>query len=541
MPFLNSNKKIFWSVACLYIIWYFYVVLQNAVNFPYYDDYAAILDSVLKIKNAKSFAQFFEAIFSQHSEHRLVFTRLIAWLSTFFTSQINFRLLVLLGNLAILLIFYLLIQKTSNHHKNYLHILPIVFLVFHLQSYSNTFWAMSGLQNYWVLVWVISCIIYAFDEKQKNQNLSYFFLVLAVFTSGNGIFLVPVMAFLLALQKKFKQAIRLITIGFLLAIFYFLGFQGKEYFASNQSIFETLIRILKFLGAFVGAFVFHPNLSFISVFVGWLVILFFVYLFIQKYYLKNPKLFAFYGFLLLTGLVVSITRSKLGFEFAATSRYRINSVLLISCFYLSWIETIRTSKYILWATTLFLFVFNSYINYFYFSKVTQAKQQRLADAWLWNHGQTPSGHPDSLLVKTVLAETQKSNLFKTPFIDEGKLIYEQKFDKNSLKNLTNCEFGIDFIDSKENNVVIKGWAKFEKRKANFLNTYLLFDDGKRQFCIPALYQIRFDIAAQKKSFQYLESGFLGFIPKKGFNHFKGIFITDGQKKGFISIKNNLKN
>lgn len=541
MSFLNSNKKIFWSVACLYIIWYFYVVLQNAVNFPYYDDYAAILDSVYKVKNAKSFYEGFEAMFSQHSEHRIVFTRLVALISTIFTSQINFRFIVFLANLAIPIIFYLLIQETSNYHKNYLYLLPIVFLTFHLQSYSNTFWAMSGLQNYWVLVWALCCVINAFDEKPKNQYLTYIFLVLAVFTSGNGIFLVPVIAFILFLQRKYKQASWVFSIGITLAVIYFYGFEGKAYFISNQSIFETLIRILKFFGAFVGAFVFHPSLSFISVSVGWAIITFFLYLFIQKYYLKNPKLFALYGFLLLTGLVVSITRSKLGFEFAATSRYRINSILLMVCFYLTWIDSIRTSKYILWAATLFLFVFNSYINYFYFSKVTQAKQQRLADAWLWNHGQIPTGHPDSVLVKTILKKTEVASVFKTPIIDEKELIKVEKLDENSLKNLTNCEFGIDFIDSNDTNVVIKGWAKFEKRKANFLKMYFLFEDEKSKFYIQTLYQIRFDVAAQKKSFDYLESGFLGFIPKKDFNNFKGIYLTDNQKKGFISIKNNLKN
>lgn len=541
MPFTNSNKKIFWAVAIIYIFSYFYFILQNAVDFPYYDDYAAILESVYKIKNAKSFYEGFEVMFSQHSEHRIVFTRLVAWISTIFTSQINFKLLVLFGNLAIPLIFFLSIRKISNPKNNFLPLLPIVFLLFNFQSYSNAFWAMSGLQNYWVLVWSLCCVIYAFDEKKVNQKLAYIFLILAVFTSGNGIFLVPVIAFILFLERKYTQAIWLISVGLILALIYFYGFEGKAYFISNQSIFETLIRILKFFGAFVGAFVFHPSLSFISVSVGWAIISFFLYLFFQKYYLQNPKLFAFYGFLLLTGLVVSITRSKLGFEFAATSRYRINSILLIVCFYLAWIDSIRTSKYILWVATLFLFVFNSYINYFYFSKVTQATQQRLADAWLWNHGKTPTGHPDSVLVKSILRKSEVSSVYKTPIIDERELIKVEKLDENSLKNLTNCEFGIDFIDSNDTNIIIKGWSKFEKRKANFLKIYFLIDDGKSKFYIPTLYQIRFDVAAQKKSFDYLESGFLGFIPKKDFNNFKGIYLTDNQKKGFISIKNNLKN
>src|SRR6266542_1891938 len=85
-------------------VMYYAVVSQNVVNIPIMDDYEAILQFLLNFKSA-SFGEKLALMFSQHAEHRLLFSRIVY--VTYYTlfGHVNFKHIIFIADLQLLAIF----------------------------------------------------------------------------------------------------------------------------------------------------------------------------------------------------------------------------------------------------------------------------------------------------------------------------------------------------------------------------------------------------------------------------------------------------
>src|SRR5205823_6463260 len=136
----------------------------------------------------------------------IVYDRLITWLDFSLFGKLNYRHLMVVGNLSLvglLAIFGLVFGRTlSLDNKNLvsqysfsltdclIYLPPVAFLLLNLSQWENMFWGMAALQNFTVVLWIVGAIY----VLSFTQNLPFALLmaIAATLTSGNGILIWPI-------------------------------------------------------------------------------------------------------------------------------------------------------------------------------------------------------------------------------------------------------------------------------------------------------------------------------------------------------------
>src|SRR4051812_42559084 len=98
------DKWVGYGVLSIPAIVYFAIVCQYAVNIPSQDDYGATLDFLCQYKLAHGTDKIW-LLFSQHNEHRILSSRIVYVLYNQLSGTINFRHIIILANLQLLLVF----------------------------------------------------------------------------------------------------------------------------------------------------------------------------------------------------------------------------------------------------------------------------------------------------------------------------------------------------------------------------------------------------------------------------------------------------
>jgi hypothetical protein len=202
--------------ALLYFTYWYYF----SQNIPHWDDYA-IIAFADKLQNQNlGFFQKVALFFSQHNEHRIVFTRFWAMVSVWATGLLNFKFLMAVGNLALVVILLLFARIFAKQKLPLSYLIPVSVLVFQLPHYENTYWGMASVQNFWV----VSFSLLAIYQLAKGR-IPYLFLPLAAFTSANASVLLPIIGLILLFfdgdrSKVFKFSI----LSALVLLFYFLNY-----------------------------------------------------------------------------------------------------------------------------------------------------------------------------------------------------------------------------------------------------------------------------------------------------------------------------
>ena len=129
---------------------YLYLIYSYSLNLPFADDFAQ-LDETIRLVQSTNFAEKFSIIFAPHNEHRVVFNRLAFTLSYVLFDEIDFRILAITGNIALLALLFLFFKILKTAHTNLLYFIPVSILLFQLQFWKNMTWAASALQNQYVL------------------------------------------------------------------------------------------------------------------------------------------------------------------------------------------------------------------------------------------------------------------------------------------------------------------------------------------------------------------------------------------------------
>ena len=120
-----------------------YIFLKYAVNIPHWDDHALKAFQV-NYNKSSSFVEKIQLIFAQHNEHRIALTRLFSLLIYEIKGTIDYRWLMILGNLSLIGTFSLLCLILKKHNCSgepfaVFYFIPISFLFFGLQLHENLF------------------------------------------------------------------------------------------------------------------------------------------------------------------------------------------------------------------------------------------------------------------------------------------------------------------------------------------------------------------------------------------------------------------
>lgn len=331
----QSASHFYWLIvlAAAYISWYFYYVVQYAVNIPYLDDYDAILNYILTFREINLGNQL-KSLLLPHSEHIMIMTRVVSWVSYSLAGKIDFGNLLIIGNglLVIQLAFLYRLFTPSNRFSVFYFL--VVVLVFLNPQYSPTsFWAMALWSNIWVLLPVTLSIFLL-----SNPKIWYWALpaaLLSLFSNGNGLMIWPVGFLILLLDKRsLNQHLVWISTAILAcgAYFYLMRQQPSSGIFELSNLPFLPLNILAFLGSY-GALLGGKLGQSMAVLVGIIVVVTSIFTF-QKYLQTRERtdliLLSLMAFIFLTALAVALFRAEKGLSIIIGGRYRHYSSLAVA-------------------------------------------------------------------------------------------------------------------------------------------------------------------------------------------------------------------
>ncbi|GHB81365.1 hypothetical protein [Persicitalea jodogahamensis] len=337
-------------VGIFFWVWEYY-----AINIPKWDDHA-LKAFLLEYLQAPDFSGKVQALFRQHNEHRITITRFIALLDFEIFGALNFKRLMLYGNIILVGMIALWWVVLKNNNKPFYTLIPIPFIWLTLSHYENMYWGMAAVQNFGVVVFSVWALYCSISRRRGPFLLSLVLAALACLTSGNGLLVLPIGSVLLLLAPRWRRLVVWLAVSAGYVTVYFFNFQRSPANPDTHFGVGSFVKgYLYFLGSFAEAFPVqnHPQaclilgaiLFLVAVSIGFATVFSLVRNRYEYDFAKITDLFCLgvILFVLGTALIVVYSRVGFGLEGLLTSRYKIYSFLLLLVAYLYVVIPIRGS------------------------------------------------------------------------------------------------------------------------------------------------------------------------------------------------------
>jgi hypothetical protein len=221
-PFFNAAKYLFVFVPAIVC---FFVVNKYAVNIPSQDDYDAILVFLTRYKTTHGSEKLYLCL-SQHNEHRILLSRIVYVLYYSVFEKINFRNMILIGNVQLLFTFIILISFIKKAVPQFWVITSFITgaCLFDLTNWENADFAMAAMQNYGVMFLLVLSIWLYSNNGRVFMGLAVIVQVVLMFSSGNGILAAAfIVLFNLINKSRVRQYISAAAL-FVFAPLYFIHY-----------------------------------------------------------------------------------------------------------------------------------------------------------------------------------------------------------------------------------------------------------------------------------------------------------------------------
>lgn len=336
-----TKRITFLAVMILTPILVFYGLLAHeTVNLPYLDDYG-VLRFVCDWSQLQTLHDKLGAIIgSQHNEYKVMFANAIYALQYLSTGHVNFAVLSAFGNFFVLPLYLVLYRMWAADRRaieeRVLLFVPVSWMLFQLQYYSLLSWPGSTLQNIPVVFFSLLAIQLLSRDTQGAFYLSLVSLALAIASSGNGFFVIPVGCLMLIQFRRPARIAGLLCVSVAMLAVYLHGYNfNSSQSHADHSVVSSLHHIsplyaLSLLGASIARYGSYIPAAIL----GGCLCGAFLYSIFDKFYIKNPAIFYSICFILITSVAISGLRSDLGTAQSLVSRYRIYSNLMLVFFYL---------------------------------------------------------------------------------------------------------------------------------------------------------------------------------------------------------------
>lgn len=398
----NSRKALALCLILIPLALFGYIFQKYAINIPHWDD-LAVRNSLTDFLTTDSFFDKIRILFAQHNEHRIFLTRLFALLVYAIKGTLDLKMLMFLGNLSLIGILCIFYRFSRRNNLDLLALVPLAYLIFNTGLYENVFWGMASVQNFWVisLAFVsLYFLIFSFGKLTKT----YFYLAIAtgflgVFTSSNGI-LIPIVGIaILLFQKRYRELVIWGISSTLFLFLYFFQYQSspdkaaKVDFSSPSLLFKGILAVI---GNAVDVSFIAPNKHLDLSMATGVILLIIIALFsfqvlFRKYSItqRNNDLFLL-GCLVFLGITcvgIAIGRLSYGIDVLLTSKYKVNSVLLLSICYLIMLNSIAKEKQqkIIIVAIILSICFNFYTYLAEFQHVSYLRHERITDQFKIQH------------------------------------------------------------------------------------------------------------------------------------------------------------
>jgi len=461
--------------------------------------------------------------------------RLAALACYYLKGSLDFKILILFGNLSLICIFIILyISFEREKREKPLLFIPVALLYFQPQYAEATQWATATSSFFLVYVFALLTLM-LFNRHTPAIHLLMIFLSLcATFTYGNGVFVPMVISILLFLTKRWKEAI---FWAFAAVVFVF-GFQFRSI---SDALFSPgpmagTWKILDYFFTFVGSGLAFSNHT-PALLTGIALTLYFFFLLGVKYYRRNPVFFGFYLFLLLSAFANTLSRISLGFSPYLTSRYSFITVLLLIGVYLSLIECLKNRK-LFYAVCVFSVLFAilfSAISYLLNFNQYRVRHQLLHDSMLcWQVNREGLPYPDGNRAKDILERAVKTGVFKPPSIKVSDY-YSKRIPLNdiSYKKERIINRVDSYIETSEL-ILVRGWAFLYDEDSHDVKIYLILDSPYVRYIYTTISRVRPDVTTHHKI--HLNQGFLDHSGFTGLIK-KADLIEGNYDLGVVLVKN----
>lgn len=410
------------------IIIYVFIVVYFSVNIPYLDDYRFfeyinISDGYLR----------FQKLFAQHNEHRLVWNGLMTEFCYLVFGKINFEYLIYIGNFGLLLFFLLLLRIFKEQKIPMPIFIPVPYFLFNPQGWENMTWSTASLQNYYVLFFAL-LTLYLWNKKVLYGYIAaWFFGALTAYTSANGLLILLILIFfqLMEFAKEMKipvtpeQKIFILKKHFALLIisllciavvfcFYFVSYKKPVYHPSIIAALLQPLLLSQYIGILLGSYM---AIKILALLVGVLEIFIFIFLTYKRYDQKNPIIYYFMIFILLSILIIGLGRSGFGIEQALSSRYEILSIIFFVLIYLAIAELYPeqfAKKLVIYCLTLLAVIFNIYSTVISIENLSSRKNMLVEGMKTWEKTGQGLTFPNQKYADFLIKQSQQKGTYHPP-------------------------------------------------------------------------------------------------------------------------------
>ncbi len=352
-----------WGLLIFINVLFSYIVVDFSLNVPYYDDFDAIGAFILQNK-VPGFWNRFTHLLDQYAEHRIGYTRLVSLMYFQIFGYINFKHLILwgLGGLLGIQIFvFAQVRKSSNSG---LILLISSVLLLNFQYWENMMSAMTALQNLSAPFFSLGALFFLTRSTSLNNRLlAYLFVCFSVFTSGNGIILLPIgLIFILLNRESRSETLRwILFMVFIFGVYFYQYTTPPEVFGGRSNVWVALANPLALFQNFTLFMTscFHGiGVPYLGCFaLGALLVVYMSYYSYDALVSGNEKKSKWYAsifiYLLGTSCLVALNRSE-SLENMLFSRYKIYSTLLMLFVFLTSLELFARkwvfTVYVIWSS-----------------------------------------------------------------------------------------------------------------------------------------------------------------------------------------------
>lgn len=233
---------------------YYTFLLHHALNVPVGDDFVVILKFLLEWDWATdSISQKWSLLTQNFIDHRLVYTRLSALLIRFLLGNLDFRGIMLAGNLTLLGLMWLLTRPLAAAKLSWWYYLPVSLLIFQPIAYEGNFWAIAST-NYMPVCFLSLLCLYLLHKPQPGMVFWALLTAIgATLTFANGLLLWPIGCVLLFINNR-RQALVWWLLATIIAIaLYFYNFSYSNQPYVLQNLFHRCIAVSTTFFMMVGA------------------------------------------------------------------------------------------------------------------------------------------------------------------------------------------------------------------------------------------------------------------------------------------------
>ena len=302
---------------------YLLVLRHFWFNAPVWDDYDAVLDSVMMLMDASSPREWLGALVHQHNEHRIAVPRLISWMMATLFGQVDFRVLVLIGNLGSVAIVVLAWVEFREEVAAPLFA-GAAFLMLQLSYYQAALSALTALSNLGVVLFSFACLFFALRDRWPAAAASILCGILAVGSLANGLIALPMAAAACAFAGKRERAWLFASVAVALWLLYFWSYKPNPGHPSPLAALSHSLDTLQLFLIVIGSIA--PG-RWASMVVGTSILIALAWLTRRNVWKAHPTAGLWVAFVLLSAAAAAAGR--VGFGVAHASRYAIYSSCLV--------------------------------------------------------------------------------------------------------------------------------------------------------------------------------------------------------------------